>query len=155
MSDFFTVVGRSCGFNSSIMEWTERSCSCCCEMPESGSRYHCIYDVLCQHHQEIVSLVYKFDHFLEMIFLKQSPLACFGYLDQVHPGKVIDYLSISRALEDPHLSDPYQGRVEFAMESNDLSAASFVTFPIHPKPHDVVDSTLWVQQNWVSPAEYK
>jgi hypothetical protein len=140
----FSILGRTCGFNSSAMIWTEHKCLCC-SGDAAGSRYHYIYDMLCRHYKAITSIIFKFDHFLEMLFLKLPDEGLFGYLDFYFPGKVVDYLSVDTATASTAAGEGAGGG---GAGEGDRPLPSLVTFPIHPKPHDVVGTVLWVQRNW-------
>ncbi|KAJ8598581.1 hypothetical protein CTAYLR_001711 [Chrysophaeum taylorii] len=100
---------RDGGYNSSLMLWV------------AGNFGGLIYDLLSEDFfATLANAVYKFDHWLEMLF---DDLPTFQ--DRL-PGRVVDYV---------------EDRLPPA-------GASIVVFPLHPKPHDLVDQVSWVRDNW-------
>lgn len=135
--------GRSCGFNSSVMMWSQqKKCSCqsCVSKGISGSRFHCIYDVICSFYKEITSVIYKFDHFLELVFMQALDPSEYAFIDHYYPGKVADYLSTVTQIGDD--LEAVHSRLDA------VHGAALVTFPISPKPHDVAGSVIWINANW-------
>lgn len=120
------------------MCWEETGCQSCVRGPDcGGSRYHSIYDFLVLNYSAITAVMYKFDHFLELVFLSNRARSCI-FIDEKYPFKVVDYLSVERVIRDCDGSEPETSH-----------PFSLVTFPIHPKPHDVAHLP-WMQQHWMS-----
>ena len=127
------------------MVWTEY------KGPTKGgdtvSRYSSIYDLLCQYYDEITAIFFKFDHFLEMFFLNSLTSLTSGYLDEYFPNKIVDYLSVEGSYYD---SERIGSPKEISSSEYARNMHSLVTFPISPKPSDVVEHVSWVRQNWMA-----
>lgn len=117
-------VGRSCGVNSSIILF------------KSNAFTDAIYNYLLSHYEQITSVVYKFDHYLEMMLSSSSSsssssLSCV-YLQDVLPDFIIDYP---------------QAEEYFSCCSTNSGNAAIVCFPLQPKPHQIADKE-WVYLHW-------
>lgn len=118
-----------------------------------GGRYNRLYDILRRHYRAITSVFFKFDHFLEFVFMRSSDRKeSFAFIDTFFPEKIIDYLSmaqVAEALPQHCLPDAQKGGGGNAHSQQQLpDSAVMVTFPIYPKPHDVVSIVPWVNQLW-------
>mmetsp|Transcript_11499 Transcript_11499/g.18774 ORF Transcript_11499/g.18774 Transcript_11499/m.18774 type:complete len:492 (-) Transcript_11499:171-1646(-) len=128
--------GRSCGLNSSIMLWnatplTSTSLSC--------NYLHYLYVYLRENFIEISKVMYKFDHFLEIMLADRKGIfngVCL--LQNKFPNKIVDFQTAD-AMFDGDVSG--EGEID-----GDYSAA-VVCFPLHPKPHDISDK-VWVKRFW-------
>jgi len=104
---------RAGGYNSSVMAWNA---------PAHGQ----VWDLLANEpaaYQALAGVVYKFDHWLEMLVGNAD------ILQNILPGVIIEYRRdvLTNAEEPP-------------------PAASIVCFPLDPKPHDV--HTPWLDRHW-------
>ena len=102
---------RSHGFNSSIMAFS------------ASPDLTVVYDLLLHNFNAITNVIYKFDHWLEMLFWQPSSddSSHFGTTDLVSalpPRTILDFA-------DYH-------------HHNDSSTAMIICFPLHPKPHDLL-----------------
>ena len=90
-----------------------------------------IWTELEKNYESIQKIMYKFDGWIETILAKKS----------------IIYLQME--LHDSSILDFGQLRVEM-QDSNEIPNACLVTFPLSPKPHEVIDRCDWVRCNWHS-----
>ena len=106
------------GYNSSVMLWDGRDIL--------GGSAGYIHSQLLPHFNLISRrVIYKFDHWLEMV------VSGADVLQQLMPGVVVEYK---------------QSCVDGVAEG-----ASFVTFPLQPKPHNC--ESEWVKRLWTLDAE--
>ena len=61
--------GRLCGINSSLILWKSNSCY----------DWNILYDFLVLHYKSLISGIYKFDHYLEMMLLGEMKVSLFIY----------------------------------------------------------------------------
>jgi len=122
------LIGRGIGINSSIMFW------------KSGSHRQ-VFSFLHESYEAITSCVYKFDHYLEMLYFNyeksDSALSCENqfsceFLQKLFPSVIVDYLSI--------LTD--EGAEPEVVDDK----VSIICFPLSPKPHELKPS--WLKQRW-------
>ena len=138
---------RDGGFNSSVMLWDGR-----CTAPGStdgdgdgggggGMALRCgrIHSLLVSHFKTISQVIYKFDHWLEMVVggdrAGQQDDATGGSADvlqQLLPGVIAEY---KQSCVDGVGAD-----------------VSFVTFPLQPKPHNC--ESEWVRRLWTLDGDY-
>jgi len=116
------------GFNSSVMSW------------EASSFWRYLHEGL---NERVLQFVHRFDHWLEM-----NVTGAHVFQDIV-PRAVVDYTTV------------FRGGVVWSAEEGDGDArvvqglteppegAVVVTFPRHPKPHDVLHLHQWVRQHWL------
>ena len=92
----------------------------------------------------LTAVVYKFDHWLEMLFddlvlLHADP-----------DGPIVDYAA--HVASQRHLAsgdDAHRRRGHAGEEEAPARTASIVVFPLEPKPHDLVESRAWIRREWV------
>ena len=89
------------------------------DQPLSLSAVHAL---LVRYWSQVAKLIYKFDHWLEMVLLDGAEL-----LQTRLPGVIAEYK---------------QSCVEIVPHG-----VAFVTFPLQPKPHDYPSE--WVRDRWV------
>ena len=142
----YYYIGRDCGFNSSVMVWSDAT----------GSRYSRLYDVLRQNYKAVTSVFYKFDHFLEFAFMSSSErAAAVGFIDDFFSGKIVDYLSTTAVPDSTELLSGMgmpakrgEGNRREQLQQPFSDVTAIVTFPIFPKPHNVASIVPWVHQYW-------
>lgn len=135
----FAVTGRLCGINSSIMLWNAST-------PASSSNYmHYLFSYLRENYAEVTRVMYKFDHFLELMLAdRKGKFEGVIFLQDEFPNKIIDFQCAEKI---------FASHDEGGAESDDVvdvtaaDSAAVVCFPLHPKPHQVVDRP-WVQKYW-------
>lgn len=113
---------RPRGYNSSVMLWTA---------PEHSHIYHLLVDAPGAF-AAVTSVVYKFDHWLEMLFDNLI------ILQTLCPGAILDYNTHIALKEDDAA----------AQEEAPPESAAIVVFPLKPKPHELVRSKGWVKRYW-------
>lgn len=80
--------------------------------------------------------MYKFDHFLEIMLADmEGKFRGVMFLQDAFPGKIIDYQGAEELFGG-----------EGGTEVGD-NPASVVCFPLHPKPHHLLDHA-WVRRYW-------
>lgn len=118
--------GRDEGINSSILVWRN-----------DGSTSS-LFGFLEKHYKAVTSVVYKFDHYLEMMLLSHTrhpavdeawPCPPFIYVPN-EQGAIVDFSSLSGT--------------DRALPPN----AAIVCFPLLPKPHQVAESVPWIREHW-------
>ena len=118
--------GRDEGINSSILVW------------RNDSSTSSLFGFLEKHYQAVTSVVYKFDHYLEMMLLSHTrhvavdeawPCPPFIYVPN-EQGAIVDFSSLSGT--------------DRALPPN----AAIVCFPLLPKPHQVAESVPWIKEHW-------
>ena len=132
------TTARPAGINSSMMLWYSNSKGACV--------YKSLYDFLARYYSSVAGVVYKFDHYLEMMLYQTdcryerdnsaqvAPL-CFFFQD-IHPDCIVDYSTYSSGcLRD---SDAANGPMP-----------SIVCFPLEPKPHQLPECS-WIARHWMS-----
>lgn len=133
------TTARPTGINSSMMLWYSDSRGSCV--------YKGLYDFLARFYSSVVGVVYKFDHYLEMMLYQnyrhctwhdsaQVVPLCFFFQD-IHPGRIVDYSS-------------YSGRLRGDSDANVTNGPvpSIVCFPLEPKPHQLPECS-WIAQHWL------
>lgn len=114
---------RPRGYNSSVMLWTA---------PAHSQIYHLLVDAPGAF-AAVNSVIYKFDHWLEMLFDN------LGILQTLCPGAIVDY-NTHIALKDDTAAA--------AKEEAPPASAAIVVFPLKPKPHELVRTKDWVRRYW-------
>tara|TARA_B110000090_G_C13194521_1_gene374432 strand:+ start:76 stop:633 length:558 start_codon:yes stop_codon:yes gene_type:complete len=143
---------RKEGLNSSIMIWHNHG----------AISFSFLYDFLESYYREMNKLIYKFDHYLEMM-LVSNPNINFVYLQRFFPGKIVDYPSLlaeSESSEDKGSIEeqPSTSTVEKALLNQngklldlaDLGIA-IVCFPLNPKPAEIVEKYSWIDEYFKEP----
>ena len=109
----------------------------------SGCNFmHYLFTYLKDNYSEITRVMYKFDHFLEIMLSDHSGhFRGVMFLQDNFPSKIIDYQRAQTLFAN--LSDDDKND-----NKDDHVSASIVCFPLHPKPHHVVEQA-WVQKYWM------
>ena len=116
--------GRAQGINSSLIVWC------------NGRGPDKIYSFLESNYHAVTRCIYKFDHFLEMMLLfNDEGHGGFQFVQQT--PQIVDYA---------HLAALDQGSRDELVKPGGI--VSIVCFPLHPKPHHVVDNHEWIRRNW-------
>lgn len=127
---------RPTGINSSMMLWYSDSKGTCV--------YKGLYEFLARYYSSVAGVVYKFDHYLEMMLLHNdrhckrldsaqvAPL-CF-YFQDIHPDCIVDYSTYSERLRDSGATNG--------------PTPSIVCFPLEPKPHQLQECS-WIARHWL------
>lgn len=120
-ADLLQSEGRACGLNSSIIVF------------RSSQFIASLYLYLVENYTRITRVVYKFDHYLEMMLSDNGScgLNCV-YLQDVIPKCIIDY---------PEAEAYFENTI------SECDVPAIVCFPLQPKPHEVKDVD-WVEQHW-------
>ena len=108
----FPTEGRACGYNSSIMIW-------------SMGGLHVLYAFLVEHYRTVTKVLFKFDHWLEMMV--GSDAHC---IEDSHPSHVVDYATLHG---------------DRAMSILDAREVAVICFPLLPKPHELPADSDWAQ----------
>lgn len=148
MSLLILLTAREEGFNSSVILWDS-----------SEPVFHILFDYLIEHYSAVLEIIYKFDHYLEMMLLYTGPSSCLslwrdtankeygvsgvthmgalcGYFQTLCPGRFVDYFTAQRE---------YNERLSRSIE---LSPMAVVCFPLFPKPHDIKEQEF-IQKYWM------
>lgn len=116
--------GRAVGINSSIIVW------------RNDPSLRVVFSFLFTHYEALNKIIYKFDHYLELMFMSAfGPAQCSSRFQFIgnDEGLIADYAQIAL------LSD--------ADRDSALKRIVIVVFPLQPKPHQVTEEA-WVQANW-------
>ena len=127
----FSNEEREGGINSSVLLWYEPP-SAASSADQSLSR---LFDLLERHYSEIVRVVYKFDHFLEM-FLARLSIRVFR-LEYALPSSFVDYYKV---ISHENVGD----NSTLATVKREVSA-EIVCFPLEPKPKAVLGKCQWIR----------
>lgn len=102
---------------------------------------HYLYTYLKENYIEITRVMYKFDHFLELMLTDHSgKFRGVMFLQDNFPNKIIDFQKAEILFANFEDCDDD--------EDEDRMSASIVCFPLHPKPHHVIEKA-WVHKYWV------
>lgn len=132
--------GRPGGINSSVLLWRAHDPRWAPLCTDVGP--------------EVVSVVSKFDWWIEMVAAKSTPAAAAiedGSSDGVvriqdrWPGLVADYqgLLLEGSADGGHNERMASGKPHAPGEG-----AAIVVFPLRPKPADLVDRVPWIREHW-------
>jgi hypothetical protein len=104
----------------------------------SSNFIHHMYSTLRANYLEISKVMYKFDHFLEVMLADRGgQFEGISFIQDKYPDKIIDFQKADEMFKHEQ-------------SEGDCSAA-VVCFPLHPKPHHIVEKP-WVQRHWNSEA---
>eukprot|EP00602_Paraphysomonas_sp_CaronLab_P000109 CAMPEP_0185030618 /NCGR_PEP_ID=MMETSP1103-20130426/17591_1 /TAXON_ID=36769 /ORGANISM="Paraphysomonas bandaiensis, Strain Caron Lab Isolate" /LENGTH=303 /DNA_ID=CAMNT_0027565815 /DNA_START=481 /DNA_END=1389 /DNA_ORIENTATION=- len=121
--------GRPCGINSSVMIWRAPPVNSA-HMPLQPAPFpHNLFYFLKSHYAEVSRVMYKFDHYLELMLsdAETGVMQDVAFVQDIYPGLAVDY-SDAKAM---------------ATEGGDIpQPTGLVCFPLHPKPHHIRD-VLW------------
>jgi len=138
---------RCDGFNSSIMVYNLGSMAFLYEFLLLTSSIQTDNDTLhvsqlsLSNFTQIQNVVYKFDHYLEMMLLSSGK----GYDSKVGvcyiqdiSNSVVDYRSLDCLLRKPLNGVGLDGNTDTDNAIADLSMVNIVVFPLYPKPHHLI-----------------
>jgi hypothetical protein len=136
----FSNEERDEGINSSVLLWYEPPSSSSSSADPSLSR---LFSLLEQHYKEIVKVVYKFDHFLEM-FLSRLDIRVV-HLENTLSSSFADY---HRVVSHDCVND----NSNLATVNGELGI-EIVCFPLEPKPKAVQEKHRWIREYFLDGGE--
>lgn len=150
---------RNVGLNSSLLLWHT-----------DNTALHTLYTFLQRHYAPLLRVIYKFDHYLEMMLLKhlQRPAGTLGTHQLCFADESLccsAYLSITDFSGACHAAGPvccyFQDHCEGRIvdyyahlsphNAPSVEAPSILCFPLEPKPHQLLDCGF-IRQHWLGEA---
>ena len=168
-ADGFINEQRSQGMNSSVMIWHNGDGNVNGDSDgagDSSSAFAALYEFLADNYPVVNKCIYKFDHYLEMFFMRahtlmdsDSDIYKFKYIQKEFPGKVGDFHALEpgyrqRLLLPPPRLSPSHSTITAATTLCDLQrqGVALVCFPLEPKPQAARIICEWVDNYFLLPA---